>query len=176
MFFNDAFTDGKAYAGTLVVVIFMKALEYLKDPILVFGVEANAVIGNGHMAVIGIRQKILIIQLTSTQRFAFYKDTNRPFGMCKFERIANKVLQQLPELEADTAYLAKAPCIYGCLFLLDSFPEFANYLLRNFIEICFFESKCGILNPRVGEQVFNQHLHALNGFLHSLQIILTGTG
>ena len=68
---HDPLANGKAYPGTLVLIIFMEALKYIKDPVFVLRIKAYAVIGHGQVAVIYIRHQVLITQLTANGRNTF---------------------------------------------------------------------------------------------------------
>ena len=52
MFFNDLFTEGKTYTGSLEFVVTVKALKYHKNFLGIFLVKPDSVIRNGNPVII----------------------------------------------------------------------------------------------------------------------------
>lgn len=49
--FDDLFADRKTYTRTGVFMFAVQALEHLEDLYLVFGLESDAVVGNGDVVI-----------------------------------------------------------------------------------------------------------------------------
>lgn len=166
---HDLFYDGQSDAGAPILFFIVKLLEYFKNTVVKFGLEADPVIRYGNVAILLVGRKLLIVQGTTHFNLARDDDMGRDLRIREFECVTDEIKHELAELKPDDICRAHLRHFNNRALFIDAFFQFSLHLLDDDIEVGVDEYPFGGINPRECKQILDEGLHPFGGFLYSTE-------
>ncbi|MNZ63675.1 hypothetical protein D3C78_818280 [compost metagenome] len=161
MSFDDLLDDRQPDARARVLLTAVQTLERIEDAVEVFLVESHAIVADAQAPFPGG----LIFSIdANVWQFAL---------LVEFHRVAQQVLQQLADLRRVALDGRQWLALDMRAAALQSALQILQYLVEHSIQLEVDERLAARGNPRVGQQVADQRLHAGSRRTHAHQVVAT---